>query len=104
MSNTTDNNSNINSVAWSLKKRTIARVLWLSFLCAAIGFFIIFGLIDPGSLNLAFSLPYSLSRELGYGLGFIFLFFICLLTSSLTAWMISSTENKKPNTSSKFEQ
>lgn len=79
---------------WSTKKTTIAQVLWLSFLCAAIGFFIIFGLIDPGSLDLSFSLHFPLSRELGYGLGFLFLFFICLLTSSLTAWM-TSKNNKK---------
>lgn len=83
-----------NSIVWSTKKRTIARVLWLSFLCAAIGFFIIFGLIDPGSLDLAFSLHYPLSRQLGYGLGFLFLFFICLLCSSLTAWMMSNQEPK----------
>ena len=88
MQNKTDSNSN--SVTWSNRKKTIAIVLWLSFLCAAIGFFIIFGLIDPGSLNLAFSLDYPLSREVGYGLGFLFLFGICFLTSCLTAWMLSS--------------
>ena len=91
MSHPTDNHS----LSWSNKKRTIALVLWLSFLCASIGFFIIFGLIDPGSLDLAFSLPYPLSRQIGYGLGFIFLFFICLLTSALSVWMCS--QNKKIN-------
>lgn len=91
------NQTDINSVSWSHKKRTIARVLWLSFLCAAIGFFIIFGLVDPGSLDLAFSLHYPLSRQLGYGLGFLFLFFICLLSSGLTAWMMSNKDNKKSN-------
>lgn len=94
MQNQTDRTDS-NSVSWSPKKRTIAQVLWLSFLCAAIGFFIIFGLIDPGSLNLAFSLPYPLSRELGYGLGFVFLFFICILSSGLTAWMMSSKKKNK---------
>ncbi len=89
------NPTDINSVSWSHKKRTIAQVLWLSFLSAAIGFFIIFGLIDPGSLDLAFSLDQPLSRQLGYGLGFIFLFFICLLSSALTAWMMSNKNNKK---------
>lgn len=88
------NQSNSNSIRWSTKKRTIARVLWLSFLSAAIGFFIIFGLIDPGSLDLAFSLHYPLSRQLGYGLGFVFLFFICLLSSGLTAWMMSNKKHK----------
>ena len=88
------NQTDSNSPTWSTKKRTIARVLWLSFLCAAIGFFIIFGLVDPGSLDTAFSLQYQLSRQLGYGLGFIFLFFICLLSSGLTAWMISNKKNK----------
>lgn len=74
---------------WSFGKRVFAQVLWLSFLCAATGFFIIFGLIDPGSLDLAFSFGFPLTRELGYGLGFVFLFFICFLASGLTAWMLS---------------
>jgi len=73
---------------WSIKKRTIAQVLWLSFLSASIGFFIIFGMIDPGSLDLAFSFGFPLTRELGYGLGFLFLFCTCFLASSLTAWML----------------
>ena len=90
MSNQTENHS----PSWSTKKTTIARVLWLSFLCSAIGFFTIFGLIDPGSLDLAFSLHQPLTREIGYGLGFVFLFIICLLSSGLTAWMMSSNKNK----------
>lgn len=73
---------------WSNNKRTVAQVLWISFLTAAVGFVIIFGLIDPEALDKAFSLPFTLSRELGYGLGFLFLFFLSLIASCLTAWMI----------------
>jgi len=99
MSHQTD----INSAQWSFKKRTIARVLWLSFLSAAIGFFIIFGVIDPGSLDLAFSFHFPLTRELGYGLGFLFLFCMCFLASSLTAWMLSKEKKNNKNNTDKAE-
>lgn len=91
------NDTNIKVESWSFKKRTIAQVLWISFLCASIGFFIIFGVIDPGSLDLAFSFHFPLTRELGYGLGFLFLFSICFLTSSLTAWMLCKEKKNHIN-------
>lgn len=73
---------------WSMVKRDLAVVSWISFLSAALGSFIIFALVDPQELTNAWALQWEIGRKLGYSLGFLFLFFICLTASGVTVFMI----------------
>jgi hypothetical protein len=73
---------------WSRRKRDIGIVFWISFLSACVGTFGIFAVMDPDALNDAWVLPWEMGRRLAYSLGFLFLFIVSLIASSLTVFMI----------------
>ncbi len=73
---------------WSMRKRDIGTTLWVAFLAACVGTFVIFGVMDPDALNDAWVLPWEMGRKLAYSLGFLFLFIVSLIASSLTVFMI----------------
>jgi hypothetical protein len=63
-------------------------VIWVSFLAACAGTFVMFALLDPNRMQDDWVLGWETSVRLIYGLGFFFLFLVALLASKLTAWMI----------------
>jgi len=73
---------------WSMRKRDIGTAIWVAFLAACVGTFVIFGVMDPEALNDAWVLPWEMGRKLAYSLGFLFLFIVSLIASSLTIFMI----------------
>lgn len=73
---------------WSQRKRDIGTVVWIAFLAACVGTFVIFAVLDPEALNEAWVLPWEMGRRLAYSLGFLFLFMVSLVASVLTAFMI----------------
>ena len=73
---------------WSRRKRDIGIVVWIAFLAACAGTFVIFAVLDPEALNDAWVLPWEMGRRLAYSLGFLFLFCVSLLASALTVFMI----------------
>ena len=75
---------------WNQRKRDIGTVIWISFLSACVGTFIIFAVIDPDPavFSDAWVLPWEMSSRLAYSLGFLFLFCVSLLASGLTVFMI----------------
>jgi hypothetical protein len=73
---------------WGQRKRDIAIVVWIAFLAACAGTFVIFAVMDPEALNDAWVLPWEMGRRLAYSLGFLFLFMVSLIASVLTAFMI----------------
>ena len=73
---------------WSRRKRDIGIIVWIAFLSACIGTFIIFAVMDPDALNDAWVLPWEVGRRLAYSLGFLFLFIVSLIASGLTVFMI----------------
>lgn len=73
---------------WSRRKRDIGIVVWISFLAACAGTFVIFAVLDPDALNDAWVLPWEMGRRLAYSLGFLFLFVVSLIASGLTVFMI----------------
>jgi hypothetical protein len=75
---------------WSQRKRDAGIVVWISFLAACVGTFVIFAVLDPEALNDAWVLPWEMGRRLAYSLGFLFLFMVSLIASVLTAFMIRS--------------
>jgi hypothetical protein len=73
---------------WDQRKRDIGTVLWIAFLAACVGTFVIFAVLDPEALNDAWVLPWEMGRRLAYSLGFLFLFMVSLVASALTVFMI----------------
>lgn len=73
---------------WNRRKRDLGVTLWVAFLAASLGTFILFGLIDPGEVQSAFMDQWDFSREIAYSVGFAFLFLISLVAAGLTAFMI----------------
>ena len=73
---------------WSQRRRDIGISIWIAFLAACIGTFVIFAVMDPEALNDAWVLPWEMGRKLAYSLGFLFLFIVSLIASSLTVFMI----------------
>jgi len=73
---------------WSQRKRDIGTVVWVAFLAACVGTFVIFAVLDPEALNDAWVLPWEMGSRLAYSLGFLFLFCVSLIASALTTFMI----------------
>ena len=73
---------------WNQKKRDIGITVWIAFLSACVGTFVIFAVMDPEALNDAWVLPWEMGRRLAYSLGFLFLFVVSLIASGLTVFMI----------------
>lgn len=73
---------------WCRWKRDVATVVWISFLAACVGTFVIFAVLDPDALNDAWVLPWEMGRRLAYSLGFLFLFTVSLIASGMTVFMI----------------
>jgi hypothetical protein len=73
---------------WNYRKRDIGTIIWISFLSACVGTFVIFAVLDPEALNEAWVLPWEMGRKLAYSLGFTFLFCVGVLASGLTVFMI----------------
>lgn len=73
---------------WGKRKRDIGLSIWIAFLSASVGTLVIFAVMDPEALNDAWVLPWEMGRRLAYSLGFLFLFIVSLIASSLTVFMI----------------
>lgn len=73
---------------WSQRQRDWAVVLWVSFMSAAAGAFVLFGLFNPLDIIQAYSGEFEMGVRLAYGLAFAFLYLLCLLSSILTMFMI----------------
>lgn len=73
---------------WSQRKRDLGTMIWVAFLSACSGTFVIFAVIDPEALNDAWVLPWEMGSRLAYSLGFLFLFCVSAIASALTTFMI----------------
>jgi len=73
---------------WSRRKRDIGISIWIAFLAACVGTFVIFAVMDADALNDAWVLPWEIGSRLAYSLGFLFLFIVSLIASGLTVFMI----------------
>ena len=73
---------------WSMRQRDWAVVLWIAFLAAAAGSFVLFGLVNPLDMFGQWVDEYDIGVRLAYGLVFAFLYLLCLLASALTMFMI----------------
>ena len=79
---------------WDWRRRSIAEVLWPSFLAAAVATMVFFAMVDPIGLTHSLVFPAELSETAVYSFGFFFFWGVTLLSSALTTWLIR-TERRK---------
>ena len=75
---------------WSRRQRDYAVAIWVSFLAACVGTFVLFAVLDPERVGDDWVMGWETGIRLVYGLGFLFLFALSLLVSLLTGFMIRS--------------
>jgi hypothetical protein len=73
---------------WGRQKRDWGVSIWIAFLAACVGTFVLFALIDPELLGDSWVMGWATGLRLTYGLGFGFLFFVALIATRLTTYMI----------------
>jgi hypothetical protein len=73
---------------WDRGKRDWAVSLWVAFLAACGGTFVLFALVDPVLLGDSWVLGWQTDLRVTYGLGFGFLYALALFAARLTAFMI----------------
>lgn len=73
---------------WPRRKRDLGVAIWIAFLSASVGTFVLFAVIDPLEVQSAWMDHWDISRKLAYGIGFGFLFLLCLLSSWLSIFML----------------
>jgi len=73
---------------WNRRQRDWAVVLWIAFLSASAGAFVLFGLVEPLDMVSIWADKFDIGVRLAYGLAFAFLYLLCLLASALTMFMI----------------
>lgn len=84
---------------WSRDKQAVFAVIWISFLCAAVGTMVFFALFDPVELVSAFDEDITLDRGVGYTAGFFFFWALTFVCSGITAFLVRTAPNgdEKPN-------
>lgn len=79
---------------WSRDRQAVFTVLWISFLCAAIGTMVFFALFDPVDLSGIFDENVDISRDAGYAVGFFFFWALCVLCSGITAFLVRTAPKR----------
>lgn len=78
--------------AWSQLAQDIAATLWPSFLAASVATMFFFAFVDPDLFGASPARPQWLSsRTAGYAVGFFFFWAICILSSSLTLYLVRTS-------------
>ncbi|KAA9132575.1 hypothetical protein F3N42_04975 [Marinihelvus fidelis] len=73
---------------WTRRQRDIGVAIWMAFLAACVGTFMLFAVIDPNGVSDDWVIDWQPGVHLVYGMAFFFLFAIALLSALLTGYMI----------------
>ncbi len=79
---------------WSRNKQSIAVVIWISFLVAAIGTMLFFAVFDPAALATAIDENLEINREAGYAVGFFFFWILTAASAAVTAWLVRTAPKR----------
>jgi hypothetical protein len=79
---------------WSRDKQAVFTVIWISFLCAAVGTMFFFALFDPVDLSGIFDQDLDIGRDAGYAAGFFFFWILSLACSGLTAFLVRTAPKR----------
>ncbi len=74
---------------WNQRKRSIAVVIWPSFLTACLSTLLFFAYIDATRLQHAFVFAIdNLSDQAIYSIGFLFFWLIALVATGISTWLL----------------
>jgi hypothetical protein len=79
---------------WSRDKQAVFTVIWISFLCAAVGTMVFFAVFDPVDLSGIFDQDLDIGRDAGYAAGFFFFWILSLACSGLTAFLVRTAPKR----------
>ena len=79
---------------WSRNKQAVFTVVWISFLCAAVGTMVFFAVFDPIDLIGIFDEDLELDRDAGYAAGFFFFWVLSLACSAITAFLVRTAPKR----------
>jgi Na+-driven multidrug efflux pump len=79
---------------WSRNKQAVFTVVWISFLCAAVGTMVLFAVFDPIDLIGIFDEDLELDRDAGYAAGFFFFWVFSLACSAITAFLVRTAPKR----------
>ena len=79
---------------WSRDKQAVFTVVWISFLCAAVGTMVFFAVFDPVDLSGVFDEDLEINRDAGYATGFFFFWLLSLACSALTAFLVRTAPKR----------
>lgn len=79
---------------WSRNKQAAFTVVWISFLCAAVGTMVFFALFDPVDLTGIFDEDLEIGRDAGYAVGFFFFWIFSIACSALTAFLVRTAPKR----------
>jgi Na+-driven multidrug efflux pump len=79
---------------WSRNKQAVFTVLWISFLCAAIGTMVFFAFFDPADLAHVFDEDLDIGSDAGHAVGFFFFWILSLMCSGITAFLVRTAPKR----------
>ena len=79
---------------WNWRQRSIAIVVWPSFLAACLGTLLFFAAMDVTALPYAMTWDIELSAQAIYSIGFFGLWLVAIVASSVTTWLLR-TERRR---------
>ncbi len=82
------------TLKWSRNKQAVFTVIWISFLCAAVGTMVFFALFDPVDLSGVFDEDLDIDRDAGYAAGFFFFWILLLVCGGLTAFLVRTAPKR----------
>ncbi len=80
---------------WNWFQRSVANVLWPSFLAACLGTLLFFAKVDATRLQQAFVFDLNISTQAIYSLGFLFFWLICATSAAMSTWLIRTERRIK---------
>ncbi len=79
---------------WSRDKQAVFTVVWISFLCAAVGTMVFFAIFDPVDLSVIFDEDLDIDPDAGYAAGFFFFWILSLACSGITAFLVRTAPKR----------
>lgn len=80
---------------WNWRQRSIAIVVWPSFLAACLGTLLFFAGVDATALKHTFAFDIDLSHEAVYSIGFFLFWLIAAVASAMSTWLIRTERRQK---------
>ena len=79
---------------WSRNRQSIAVVVWISFLSAAVATMLFFAVFDPVEVFRGLDEELEVSRQAGYAAGFFFFWILMAGCSAVTAWLVRTAPKR----------